>query len=303
MQDNVSNREVFQEPFRGSQERKTRGSKWAALGVGCLFAAVGLVALVESVSNFDDFSIRARFVPRNEVSRRSGADTAPREHGFGYGLGAFLGMVFASVGVSSAAAPFLGTTGRRRLAFVVAVLWHSLGIYTCWCYVSLAPKPYDTWPLLAVGIYEWFGLIPAASAVSESALAGRLRSGVWDLWGGGFLGAVVGALVGFLAGGVWLFLPHGTGSQDGGYDWWMYGALGGGIVVGGTFLVWQLLNLGARWKAKSVCGEPSSQTAVRATVCRTCGSQIERGLSECPYCRARNESRREKRTDLGARYE
>jgi H+/Cl- antiporter ClcA len=171
------------------------------------------------------------------------------------------------------------------LNFVVAVLWHSLGIYTCWCYVSLAPKPHDTWPLLAVGIYEWFGLIPAAFAVSEAALAGRLRSGVWHLWGGSLLGAVVGALVGFIAGGVWLFLPHGTGSEDGGYDWWMYGALGGGIVVGGTFVVWRLLNLGARWKAKSVGGEPSSQTPVRVTVCRTCGSRIERGPSVCPYCR------------------
>jgi hypothetical protein len=238
MQDNSSDQEILQGPFPVPPRQQTRVSKWTALGVGCLIAAIGIPMLVASVSSFDDFAIRARFVLREERVPRRLSDAPARQHGFGYGLAAFLGMGFASLGLTVAAAPFLGATGRRRLAVVLAVCWHGLGAYACWCYVSLAPRPYDTWPFLAVGIYEWFGLIPLAIAVPEAALAGRLRSATWNLWGGSFLGAAFGALVGFVVGGVWLFLPHEAGSGHVGYDGWMYGALAGGIAVGAAFFTW-----------------------------------------------------------------
>lgn len=260
--------------------RATTANKPVAMVAGCVFALAGLVFLLLALTQFGEMQnpVTSSYVPSSATSKGGTSYSG----GFMPGVGAFFAMLFftVGVGVASLGAGPSPATGRV-IALVLALLWHGVGIGSCWSYCSLAPKP-GQWPFALVVVYEWLGLIPLALAVPQEILAGRLRSVVWYLMGGAFLGAAAGLLIGGVSGGIQLFLSsrHGGGTVGG--TWWLYGFVGGATVVGVGFAVLRLFG----WEMPSGQRPPSPQRAVRRTKCGRCHRQMEPGLAECPYCHA-----------------
>jgi hypothetical protein len=124
--------------------------------------------------------------------------------GFEVGAEALFSMLVLSVGVGITVGPFLEAGRRQKLALAVGLAWHGVGIGTCVCYLLLAPRPCDPRPFLAIGIYEWLGLIPLALGVPVAW--SRLRNSVWSMCVGVVPGALVGGIIGVLFdyGTLWL---------------------------------------------------------------------------------------------------
>ncbi|MBL7042427.1 MAG: hypothetical protein ISR77_27565 [Pirellulaceae bacterium] len=202
-----------------TQSRTT--SRWIALAVGLLLAGGGLVGLLSSVAHFDGFAHRIRTETRERAHYRPptsgffgggrGRDSTGKGYvdiaGFEAGADALFFMLLLSLGAGISAGPFLEAGGRQRLSLTLGVAWHGLGIGTCVCYLLLAPSPYDPRPFLAIGVYEWLGLIPLALGVPIAW--GRLRNSVWSMWIGVVPGVVVGGIVGVLFdyGALWVGGP------------------------------------------------------------------------------------------------
>ena len=187
-------------------------SRWVALAVGLLLVGGGLVGLLSTVPRFGDFEHRIRTETRERAYFRSprggffgggekyyDASTGKVQvtfAGFDTGADALFFMLMFSLGAGISASPFLEVGGRQKLSLALGVAWHGLGIGTWVCYLLLAPRPYDPRPFLAIGVYEWLGLIPLARGVPIAW--GRLRNSAWSLWCGVVPGAVVGGIVGAL---------------------------------------------------------------------------------------------------------
>lgn len=221
--------------------------KWAAVFVGLCFAIPGLLGVIANVPYFGKFAVRTWTEVRNypatniapswRVVRLSDTQHGFIHDGFEAGGTALFCMAVFVVGTGIAASRFLEQTGRRRLSFLLALPWHVLGITTGAWFVHVAPRPLSYEPLLTVGVFEWLGLIPLALGVSPS---GRWRAEIWNGWGGALVGAILGGLAGAVV-DVVRFGVLGQHAQHGfAVPGWIIGILSVGVVTGTLFFVYAL---------------------------------------------------------------
>ncbi|MBI3947454.1 MAG: zinc ribbon domain-containing protein [Armatimonadetes bacterium] len=254
------------------------------------FWVISFTALtVSSVSHYGDFKTRMRTV--------STEDGSSNEGGFVPGETALFGVAAACLGIGLLLS-LTPLSARRRgdVALVMAVIWHAFGIWTRSRYIALAPRPMDTRPFVALGIFHWLGLVPTAVGVPESLWQGRLRSTIWHLMGGCLLGGILGGLAGAVAVGVRAAVLVHQGVPRAGGDWWFSG-LAGGTGAGGMLFVLYRLTAGAeRWRLPSrlVAKEPApaAEAPAPTTLCRSCGREVPAGTAKCPGCGARVRARR-----------
>jgi len=235
----VSGLQAQGETARQIDAKLTRLFKLVLFCFGVMFALLGSVFAGAAILGLEDMKKPpiVVYVPGGGPDDSGGYSL---EGGFGPGLQAFLGMLFAGIGTAIAAG--CATKNRnvlRGVAAILALAWHAVGIGACWCYCSIAPK-LDVWPFLSVAAYEWLGLILLALAIPGGGRGARVRSAVWCAMIGGFLGAVVGAVLGGVAGGVRVLVSLAIGSGVAGTDWWMYATIGGAAVASAAFALVRL---------------------------------------------------------------
>jgi len=286
----ASDRQPFEDLGRANPRPEYKpGRRILGFLVGCVFAVGGLAAVAGSVANFDKMKEPPKIVyHQGDFDDEGGYSLSG---GFGPGLGAFFGMLFAAIGTGVAAAS--ATTSpciRRGVAAILALAWHSVGIGACWNYCSLAPK-LDVWPFLMMMAYGWLGLIPLALAIPEGVLTGRLRSAVWYAMGDGLLGGVAGAVIGGAVGGVAVLLSSAGGTGVAGTTWWLFVAMGGGLVTSVSLALlrltgWEIPGGEKKEKEGSDEEEHEKPESPRSAACRKCRMPIESGLAECPFCGA-----------------
>ena len=234
---------------------------------GLLFAGIGLVGLLTSIPHFAEFAVRARTETREQAyfepfgggvfgggySYAGNGKVLVWFSGFESGADALFFMCLFSMGVGIGVCPFLAAAGRQNLSLLLAVAWHGLGIGTCVCYILLAPRPYDSRPFLAVGIFEWLGLIPIALGVRKEWRT--LHASVWNLWGGIVPGVIIGGIAGVLI-DLGTNLPSHEGYMQPFYfSNGVYGSLAGGLATG-------IVAIGITWRRRCGIGmHPAKATA------------------------------------------
>ncbi len=259
-------------------ETRRLAPKWVALIAGLCFAIPGLWGVVVNVPLFDKFATRTWMETRDGPGYH--ADPSWRvvrlsdtQHGFIYdgfepGGTALFCMFCFTVGAGVSACRFLDVTGRQNLWLVLGVAWHVLGIGTLAAYVSLAPRPFNAMPLVAIGVYEWGGLFLIALGMRKRWFAGRLHEAIWNFWGGSALGGIAGAIVGGLIDFVRFDMLKESALNGFAVRCWIYGGLLGGVVMGLAFFGWTLRRarrLGGRdrLKAEGVSQSLEPQTLTR----------------------------------------
>ncbi|MBC7819652.1 MAG: hypothetical protein IAG10_22450 [Planctomycetaceae bacterium] len=234
-----------------SRPQHWRASNWLAVIVGLAFAVPGLWSIAASVPKFDKFASQTWMeVYDYPASYRSGTTRwrvvklSETQHGimrdgFDPGQESLFGMVLFALGTGIAASQFLGIDGRRRLALILAVLWHGLGITTAVLYWQLAPRPLTTLtPLLTMGAVEWLGLFPLALGLSKQWHHGRWHEAAWSAWIGAIPGAIVGAVGGFATDLIRLGAVNQNAASGFVAPGWIVGLLIGGAISTIGFFVW-----------------------------------------------------------------
>lgn len=235
---------------RISRGPRPLASKWIALFAGLCFAIPGLLGVLTSVPLYGKFATRTwmeiRSGPGNHadpnwrVVRLSDSQHGVIHDGFEPGGTALFSLFCFVAGIGVAAFRFLDAPMRQNLWLLLGMCWHGLGIATLMAYMGLAPRPLNAMPLVAIGVYEWAGVFLIALGVRKAWFAGHLHEAAWNLWAGGALGGVAGAIVGALIDFVRFNLLR--ESSEGGFAvrFWIYGGLLGGVVTGIVFVAWTL---------------------------------------------------------------
>lgn len=243
---------VMREPdesWKPSRESRPLAPKWVALVAGLCFAIPGFLGVVTSVPMFDKFVTRTWMEtcdgpgyyadPSWRVVRLSDSQHGIIHDGFEPGGTALFCMFCFTVGAGVSFCRFFDVTGRQNLWLLLGVAWHVLGIGTLVAYVRLAPRPFNTMPLVALGVYEWGGLLLIALGMRKHWFAGRLHEATWNLWGGSALGGIAGAIVGGLIDFVRFDMLKESALNGFAVRCWIYGSLLGGVVTGIAFFAYR----------------------------------------------------------------
>jgi hypothetical protein len=217
---------------------------WVTVSVGFGLAAFGVyLAAVEGAGFIERLSLREYVQvydgPMPDRNRRpdsaklvwiSNQQYGVRTPGFEPAASVLVGTFLIVLGASIATGRFLVADGLRQFALAAGILWHAVGMTVGALYLLRAPQPMNLWPLLGVGVYAWFGLIPLTYGIPREWPFDRLYSATF----GAFAGAIPGAIVGVVLGGgadlVRQVLIGQRAIEVSSTPGWIVGALSGGLL-------------------------------------------------------------------------